>query len=307
MNKYVYSFLGTYFRGIAIGLADLVPGVSGGTIAFITGIYDKIIATIKIGSSLVPYLILLKGEIKTFWKVINGNFLIGLLLGVITAIIIAADFIHYMLVEQTEIILGFFMGLTIAAIIWIGRGIKYSIKVFVFAVIGYLFALVLVLVNPITLSTEPNLQAYFLAGAITLCVMILPGISGSFVLLIIGIYPYLIEAVINRDILIMFVFAGGGIIGLALFARLLNKLLNHFRNETIVFLVAIMLGALPKLWPWKEAGEGVRVILQDNVLPTELIEPNYILVILFFIFGLASVFVVEVAATRIRQTQMRGT
>lgn len=297
------GWLGVFARGLLIGAADLVPGVSGGTIAFITGIYERLITALKVGSSPYAWLILLRGNPKAFWKAIDGSFMAVLLLGVVVAVFSLASALHELLIGQTVATLAFFCGLTLAAAISIGAGLRPSAKTVAAGALGLALALALVAGNPVALSQAPPLQGFFAAGMLALCAMILPGISGSFLLLLIGVYPFLLEALHLRDLPALAVFAAGGICGLALFARLLRLLLARHHDATIALLVGLMLGALPKLWPWKQPAEGVKIILQPSVLPSSLAEPGYLGAAVALVLGVAAVVATELAARTLRQRQ----
>ena len=300
MDSAWFRYLGYFARGALIGVADLVPGVSGGTVALITGIYERLITNIKVGSSPYVWLILFRGHFRSFWKAVDGSFMLALLLGIISAVFTLASVLHNLLITQTVATLAFFFGLTFAAAFSIAMRLRLGLLAILFGVLGLALSLTLVLANPTALSQAPSLQGFFAAGALALCAMILPGISGSFLLLLIGVYPFLIEAVHLRDLTTLAVFVAGGVCGLALFARLIRYLLVRHHDKTVAFLVGAMLGALPKLWPWKEQAAGVEIILQPSVLPGTLSQPGYGAAIAALAAGIAAVAGTEVAARHLK-------
>ena len=297
------THIGIFARGFAIGTADLVPGVSGGTVAFITGIYDRLLTAIKVGSSPVSWYLVLRGQFGVFWRAADGTFLAVLLLGVIAAVFTVANLMHHLLTERTTVMLSFFAGLTLSAAVWIAMQIRPFRPL-----PGIAFALGLVLAVAVSLSPAaelrqaPPLQGFFVAGMVAICAMILPGISGSLILLLIGVYPFLIESVQAREWLVLATFAAGCALGLALFVRVLRWVLVNHRNETIAALVGVMLGALPKLWPWKEPADGVRIVLQPSIWPAEAANPEYLGAAFALIGGACLVFVCEAAARKMAKS-----
>lgn len=288
-NQKNYAWWAIYLRGIAIGLADLVPGVSGGTIAFITGIYTRLLAVLRHGSELKIYLLLLRGKFKEFWQSIDGNFVVCLLAGVGTAILLGVEILHNLLTNQLSALLAFFFGLTLAASVQLFREFKLGLacpRTWMCFSAGVLLAIIIQAFPAVEFSTAPSLLVYFFAGTIALCVMILPGISGSLMLLLLGVYPFIVAAVRDRDLGVILVFASGGIIGLLLFARLLLKLLRTAPKFTGATLIGIMCGALPRLWPWRVADENTQAILAPPAWPQTIDAPQLLLATVCFVTGL---------------------
>ena len=260
-----------------MGGADVVPGVSGGTIAFITGIYEELLNSIKsIDKTAIQLLLALK--IADFWKHINGNFLITLFSGIFISIISLAKLIHYLLNHQPIQLWSFFFGLIIISALVVSRQIKqWKIHVIISGIAGILIAFFITGATPAT--TPDNYLFIFLSGAIAICAMILPGISGSFILLILGKYEFIIEAVKELNILVIIVFGFGCVLGLLSFSRLVSWLLNKYHDLTVALLAGFMIGSLNKIWPWKETlttrlnskGELIPLI-QKNLWPTEYME-----------------------------------
>lgn len=239
-----------YLKGIAMGSADVVPGVSGGTIAFITGIYTELLDSIK-SVNLSSLMLLFKEGPKAAWKAINGTFLITLLAGVLTAILTLAKVIHYLLDQHAVLLWAFFFGLILASSLHMAKQInQWQLSTVAALLIGALFAGFISIASPT--SIEASYFNIFIAGSIAICAMILPGISGSFILLLMGLYAPVLAAVKGLELDIMLIFALGAGLGLMLFSRLLSWLLHHYQDLMFSLLTGFMLGALLKVWPWKE-------------------------------------------------------
>ncbi len=266
--KYVLLIL----KGMAMGAADVVPGVSGGTIAFITGIYQELIDSLKrIGPSALT--LLLQRGLGAFWRHVNGTFLACVFGGILLSLVSLAHIISYVLVAYPILVWSFFFGLVVASIIFMLRqlpGWKTS-YLFVF-VMGALLAFAVTELRPTSL---PNTWWILMgSGALAICAMILPGISGSFILLIIGVYRYFIEALQNLDLVSLGSFFVGCVCGLLGFSHVLSWLLHRYHNATIVLLTGFLLGSLNVIWPWKLVVETVVnrhgelvPLVQKNILP----------------------------------------
>ncbi len=257
-----------------MGAADVVPGVSGGTIAFITGIYDTLLESIRrINPSIFG--IWKREGFKAAFAHINGFFLISLFGGVFTAIATLAKLISWLLVTHPIPIWSFFFGLILVSIFHILKQVEHkTASRFVFLLLGIAFAYSITVLKPLQL--EPTSINIMLAGGIAICAMILPGISGSFILLLIGMYTPVLGAVKGFDVGIIALFLSGCVAGLLSFSHILSWLLKRFRDLTLVFLTGLMIGTLPKIWPWKETltwrtnskGEQVPLI-EQNLTPFE--------------------------------------
>lgn len=260
-----------------MGAADIVPGVSGGTVAFITGIYEKLIDSIgSLGPGTLS--ILVKQGPLAAWRSFNGSFLLTLMLGILTSIFTLSKMLSHLLQTQPELLWSFFFGLILISAIHIGRQIpKWHVATVVALMAGALAAFVITLISPQQLALNP--LTLFVAGSIAICAMVLPGISGSFILLLMGMYAHVIGAVKALDLVNLGIFAAGCLVGLLLFTRLLSWLLHHHHNVTMAVLTGFMLGSLNKVWPWKHTlstrinshGEVVPVD-QANVLPQQYLE-----------------------------------
>ncbi len=239
----------TFFKGMAMGAADIVPGVSGGTIAFISGIYDRLLGAIN---SIKPEVLktLKKEGVAAAWKSIDATFLVVLLSGMLTSIVLLSKPIKYALHHHPVLLWSFFFGLVLASIWLVGRQVKnYSIGNIALFLIGGALAYWITTLE--TLQGSDNVGYIFLAGAIAICAMILPGVSGAFILLILGVYQIIINAIHDKDLKMIAIFGLGCIVGLLSFSRLLKWLLSHKRAQTLAVLTGFLLGSLNKIWPWK--------------------------------------------------------
>jgi putative membrane protein len=291
-------------KGLAMGAADVVPGVSGGTIAFITGIYEELLETIN--SVNFTALKKLKSEgLKGFWKHINGNFLVALFLGIGISIVSLAKLITYLLEHHAVLLWAFFFGLILSSIYLVGKKIaKWDVTKIIGLVVGSGIAFYITLLPPME---NPNALWYvFVSGAIAICAMILPGISGSFILLLLGSYEMVLGAIKDVKISIIVVFAAGCLTGLLSFSKLLNWMFKKHHDLTIAVLTGFLIGSLNKIWPWKTTistrinshGEIVPFI-QENIMPNHFDgNPHILLAIGMAIFGLALIIVLEKAASK---------
>ncbi|PKA83772.1 putative membrane protein [Ulvibacter sp. MAR_2010_11] len=237
-------------KGLAMGAADAVPGVSGGTIAFISGIYEELVTTIS-NVNLSLFTTLRKQGFNAFWKQVNGNFLVALLTGILISFVSFMRLAKYLIENHPILIWAFFFGLIIASIYYVGKQIAYwNLKVFIALVLGTLGAYFITTLP--SLGSNENALYLFFAGAIAICAMILPGISGSFILVILGAYKTLSDAIVDLDIKRLLIFVAGAVIGLLSFSRVLKWLFNNYKNTTLALLTGFIVGSLNKVWPWKE-------------------------------------------------------
>jgi putative membrane protein len=263
-----------FVKGLAMGAADVVPGVSGGTIAFVSGIYIELLNSINAIN--VQAFRLLKSEgIGTAWAHINGNFLVVLLAGILTSLFSLANLMQFLLVEHPLPLWSFFTGLIIGSVIYLLRQNPPRRRVE-----QLMFVLGVVIAYGISIAPAVALEGthltMFLAGTIALCAMILPGISGSFILVLLGLYPVFIGAVANFRLDILILFAAGGVIGLMLFSRLLSWLLSRYQILVISIMCGFLVGSLNVIWPWKlvtdsvisQSGKTI-VLASENLLPNE--------------------------------------
>ena len=270
-------------KGFAMGLADLVPGVSGGTIAFITGIYDELISTIA-GLGIDTLKDLFKGGLKLVWTKYNLSFLAVLGLGLISAVIILSGSIHWLQIEYPTELRAFFFGLVLASAPILSREVKSNtVRKYLTILLGVLIAVTITSLPPAVQSNSPVFLT--ISGAIAICAMLLPGISGSFILLILGAYTPVITALSNFDILRIGAFAVGALIGLLTFSRVLSRILKNHHSTTIALLTGFLLGSLHVIWPWKRQiemlythSDGREEWLLGNILPNST--PNEFILII---------------------------
>jgi putative membrane protein len=290
-------------RGIGMGAADVVPGVSGGTIAFITGIYEELINSIK-SINIEAIRLFLSGRWKSFWKHINGNFLLSVFAGIAISVVSLARVLEYLLENKPILIWSFFFGLIVASSYVVSRKIRNWEYAKVVALVGGIgIAFYITSVTPAT--TTDARWFIFLSGGLASCAMILPGISGSFILLLLGKYAFALHAVNERILLDLILLGSGAVLGLIMFANLLSWLLRRFHDITIAVLVGFMIGSLNKIWPWKETlqtivveGE-VKPLIEKNILPT-VGNPDHLfwMALLMGAIGIALILFIELILTK---------
>ena len=300
-------------KGAAMGIAEVIPGVSGGTIAFITGIYEQLINTIKaFGPSL--FTTLKKDGLAGVWEAINGTFLVALLAGMALGVVARVFGITYLLDNYPVLVWAFFFGFIIASAIYIGKQLTHwGAKEIIALILGAIIAYGITMITPVEGTTA--LPIVFLSGAIAISALILPGISGSFILLLLGMYTIIVPTVKTAlktldpsSLLIVGVFALGCITGLMTFSRVLSWTFKHYKNTTLALLTGFMIGSLNKIWPWRIPTEWVRdangeyllkdgvrkVLTEANVMPWEYNqEPYTIAAIVLIIVGFVAVFGLE--------------
>ena len=264
-------------KGMCMGAADVVPGVSGGTIAFITGIYDELINSIK-SINAASLKMFFTGKWGEFWKMINGKFLLFLLAGIGISVFSLAKIITWLLVAYPVLVWSFFFGLGLASTWFVGKDVKErNWKTGLGFLLGAALAFYITVATPA--ETPSHFLFIFLCGAIAICAMILPGISGSFILVLLGKYFFIMEAVKTLDLKVIAIFGIGACVGITSFSRLLSYALSHMRNITLAVLSGFMLGSLNKVWPWKETLEGV----EQNVAPNAFVWQAVCLALLGFV------------------------
>ncbi|WP_154222237.1 DUF368 domain-containing protein [Marinicella rhabdoformis] len=257
-------YLFTYLKGMMMGVADLVPGVSGGTIALIVGIYQRLITALASVNG-ETFKQLFTGQFKAFWRQIDGWFLLSVFAGMVTSILVFASLIKYLLASQAIPTWSFFFGLIVAsAVLLLSQQKKGPIFHLLFLLLG--IALSYLLSTQVGEVLPSGLLGVFMAGAIAICAMILPGLSGSLILLLLGKYEVLLQAVSDKNYMVLLVFAFGCLIGLLVFSKVLKWLMSNFYRAMIFFLSGLMLGTLIKVWPWKVAA--------TNVMPMATEQPQ---------------------------------
>jgi len=293
--EYVFIFL----RGLAMGAADVVPGVSGGTIAFITGIYERLLDAIN-SINLRTLRLLFKEGITAAWKQVDGNFLAALFAGIVVSLVSLSKILKWCLDVYPQLLFAFFFGLIIASSIYIIRQVKeWNITSIVGLLIGAVIAYTITVLAP---TEAPNTSwMVFLAGTIAISAMILPGISGSFILLLMGMYRHVLNAATGLDIGFLLIFIAGCVVGLLSFSHLLSWIFKNYKNTALAILSGFMIGSLNKVWPWQNIlttridSHGKEVPwIRESVLPSSYTSETYILYcVLLLILGFSIVFVLE--------------
>jgi len=257
-----------------MGASDVVPGVSGGTMAFILGIYEELINAIR-SFDLRSLGLLMSFKFRLLLDRVSWKFLLALGIGILTAIFSLAEILSWLLQHKPIMIWSFFLGLILASVISVSRRVeKWQTSTWIFLLGGIIGTYVLVGLVPVSTPDDP--WFLFLCGAVAICAMILPGISGSFILVLLGKYQYILEAVNQRDFLTLAIVAAGACIGIVAFSRLLGWLLKNYHDLMVAVLTGLMLGSLRKVWPWKETLDTmvnshgkVIPLVQTNILPSQ--------------------------------------
>lgn len=287
------QYLRLYLTGFAMGIADLIPGVSGGTMAFILGIYSDLLHAIK-SFDLELLKKALRFDFTGMLAQVPWQFLLAVLLGIGSAVLLLARLMSWLLDNQPVYLFAFFFGLIIASIISVGAHIQHTTRTWLAMAAGTLLGFGVVNLIPVEMPHDPI--TLFLSGSVAIMAMILPGISGSFILLILGQYDYVLTAVTEFNLLVVLPVMLGAAVGLLVFVRILSWLLDHFYQTTVALLVGFMIGSLWEIWPWKEVletrvdrhGEVVPLI-EANVLPTfaslEFVFALGLAVVAFFVFS----------------------
>ena len=250
MGRNLKEYIGIGLKGMAMGAADVVPGVSGGTIAFISGIYEELLRSIS--NVNLGLLKTLKQEgLKAAWKQVNGAFLASLFLGIFVSIVSLAKAIKLLLENEPILLWSFFFGLVVASIIYIVKQItKWNFIAVAILILGAFLAYYVTTLHPL-ISEDSSLLFLFFAGAIAICAMILPGISGAFILVLLGAYKPILAAVNDRDFKTILAVGLGAIVGLLSFSKILKWLFANYKNYTLAALTGFIIGSLNKIWPWK--------------------------------------------------------
>jgi len=296
MAKNISHYLMVTVKGICMGAADVIPGVSGGTIAFLTGIYQELVESIK-SINITAFRLLFTGKIGQFWKQVNGTFLLSLLCGILISVFSLAKLMKYLLVYHPIPLWSFFFGLILISAFFIFKDVKgFKPAHIIPTLLGVGVGAFICLVTPG--HTPDDLWFIFVCGAIGICAMILPGISGSFILLLMGKYEYIVaDAVGNFNIPILAVFASGALIGIISFSHFLSWLLKNYYNGTLLFLAGLMIGSLIKIWPWRTPS---LTGADKPLLPGQYQgDPQMVSAVVFFLVGVALFATIEFIASKI--------
>jgi putative membrane protein len=297
------DYLGLAARGFAMGSADVVPGVSGGTMAFILGIYEELITSIRDLLSPAAARLALRFKIKEALDILPWKFLLAVGIGIILAIFTLAPYLEWTLENQPVLLWSFFFGLVAASIITVSKKVSHwSVGTIAGAVIGAVAAFFIVGLVP---AQTPNTAWFlFFSGFVASCAMILPGISGSFILLLLGKYQTVLTAVNDRDFAVLLIIALGVAVGIVTIAQILSRLFKRYHDVTVAVLIGLMAGSLRKIWPWKETidvpGEPIPEVV--NVWPSAWTTEITIAVILIIV-GFALVFILDSWAARREKAQ----
>ena len=301
---------GIYLRGMLMGAADIVPGVSGGTMAFITGIYDTLIDSIR-AFDLACLRLVLRGQIKAAWQHVNGQFLLALALGIATSIVSLARVISWLLENQPVPLWAFFFGLILASALVLLRQVgQWTAARISCLLAGAVIALTIAL-SPVV-NMDIGMAGVFISGFVAICAMILPGISGSFILVLLGMYATVLGALKSLDLAFIAVLGAGAVTGLLCFSRLLHWLLHHFHHATMAVLTGFLFGSLAVVWPWKRVLEWVvdrhgdlKPAQQIPVSPAEYLtvsgqDPQLLLCIGLMFAGFLAVWIIDTRWGRAR-------
>ena len=299
MKKYIIYLL----KGMAVGLANIIPGGSGGTIALITGIFERLINSIK-SFGIGTLKLFLRGKFKEFAKVTDLYFLVTLFGGVITAIVLLAKIFDFLFTQYPVYIWSFFFGLILASVYFVGNTVeKWKPTVILSFILGTIIAIMFTFLTPA--NQNDNFFYLILCGVVAVCSMILPGLSGSFVLILMGNYRLVaIDAINNRDLDILFPVIIGAIGGLVAFSHLLSWVFSKYKDQTIAILTGFILGSLGMIWPWKTPineifGDKVKVIGYDYFWPD--LNMEFLIAIVIILIGIISIWIMEKSARDIEQ------
>ncbi|EAQ41975.2 DUF368 domain-containing protein [Polaribacter sp. MED152] len=305
MSRKIKDYIIISLKGMAMGAADVVPGVSGGTIAFISGIYEELLGSIS-NINLELFKTLKNEGFKIAWKKLNGNFLLALFIGIFISVVSLAKAIKYLLENEPILLWSFFFGLVLASIIYIAKQIKkWNFISVLVLIIGAFVAYYITTLNPLV-NENSSLLFMFIAGALAICAMILPGISGAFILVLLGAYKPILSAVSDKDLKTIAVVGLGAIVGLLSFSKILKWLFNHYKDYTLAVLTGFIIGSLNKIWPWKETitwrtnSHGEQVPFnQQSVLPSNFDgDAQLLFAILLAFIGFALILGMEKLATQ---------
>lgn len=283
-------------KGFGMGAANVVPGVSGGTIALLTGIYSDIVGALNAVTEKETWKSLLHGRFREFWRLIKGDFLVALLVGVLLSVFSLAKLVTWCLTYYPILTWAFFFGLILASAVVMVRGIKdFRGADLIPAVIGLTLGLVICTMSPT--KTTDNIWFIFLCGAISICAMILPGISGSFILLVMGKYHYIMQAITDLNWPVIIMFGVGCVVGILAFAKLLHWLLARWERQTMLVLLGFVFGSLVRVWPWydSEAVEAAQLLRTGSASPLDLQIPG---AVIWCAVGIAAVVLFELLGSR---------
>lgn len=286
--------LAVALKGYAMGAANVIPGVSGGTIALLTGIFNELVEALNALMSFSSWKLLFKGKLKEFWNAVHGTFLLWLAIGVAVSIFSLAKLMEYVFTHHPVQTWAFFFGLIVVSAFFLLSDIKgWKVADVFWLVAGIALGAMICILSPS--ETTSDLWFIALCGAIAICTMILPGISGSFILVLLGKYEYIMKAVSNLDWPVLLVFALGCAVGIVAFSKFLHWLMSRYGRQTLIVLIGFTIGALVKIWPWadKAACEAANVLTGDPAGTLHL--PG---AIIWALVGAVSVLALELVSRR---------
>ncbi|MFS4415779.1 DUF368 domain-containing protein [Maribacter sp. 2307ULW6-5] len=296
-SRNITQHLFIFFKGMAMGIAELVPGVSGGTIAFVTGIYEEFISSLN-NIKGHTFKVWKTNGFSAFWKELNGPFLLVLFFGMLVSILSFSKLMAWLLDHHPIPVWAFFFGLVLASVFFVAKSIsRWHLGTVALFLVGSLVAYFITGLPPS--ANTGSLPFLFFSGALAICAMVLPGISGSFILVLLGSYKTILEALNNRDFTVIITVGLGVVFGLLSFARILKWLFEHYRNITLALLTGFILGSLNEIWPWKRVLEVIslgekEVIIDENVSPFLFDgDPRLALAIAMALVGFSLIFILE--------------
>lgn len=297
------AYLVYFIKGMGVGIANIIPGVSGGTIALITGIFERLIHALK-SIDFEAFKMLFRGNWKSFVKRTDLYFLLAVFSGAIVAIVLLARIFGFLFEDYPVYIWSFFFGLILASVYFVGKTVeRWRLSVYLFFIVGTAIALIFTFLTP---ATENSGFFYLMiCGVVAVCSMILPGLSGSFVLILMGNYQLVaIDAINNRDFSILFPVLIGAVLGLIGFSHLLSWVFKKYRDQTIAALTGFILGSLGVIWPWKNPieqsfGDKIKVIGYEYLLPQ--MDTEFIIAIIIMLAGILSIWLMERNAQNIEK------
>ena len=299
------EYLVLFFKGVGMGIANIIPGVSGGTIALITGIFERLIFALK-SFDLTAVKLFFTGKWKAFAERTDLFFLVAVFAGAVVAIVLLAKVFGFLFEHYPVYIWSFFFGLILASVYFVGKTVeRWRFSVYLFFLIGTAIALVFTFLTPAT--QNDNFWYLILCGVVAICSMILPGLSGSFVLILMGNYQLVaIDAINNRDLVVLFPVFIGAVVGLVSFSHLLSWVFKNFRDQTIAALTGFILGSLGIIWPWKDPieqtfGEKVKVVGYDYFLPH--LSAELFIALIIMVVGVAAIWWMESSAGMVEKPQ----
>lgn len=281
--------IGNAVKGFAMGAANVIPGVSGGTIALITGIFGRIIGALNSLASVSTWRLLFKGRFKEFATAIDGRFLLAVGIGMVLSVFSLAKLMTIVLDKYPVQTWAFFFGMIAASAVYMLAEIKgWKVSYVIWMALGIAFGVILFTVSPAT--TTDDLWFIFICGAIAICTMILPGVSGSFILLLLGKYEYIMGAISNLNGPVLAAFGLGCVIGLAAFSKVLHWLLERWQQQTMLVLIGFVMGSLIKVWPW--SAESLQKAADAAGGP---VGPMIVPGIIWIVIGIVAVIILELA------------